>query len=116
MNDEEWQSILKNDIFEVRNARLPRYAECLLRHPCSGENAAPSLFPRTIVICLALASMLFSTNSATALSGLLWDSAMIRIAFQLSPILSFPELFAAACFSDFVFIRKRADVLKELET
>jgi hypothetical protein len=34
--------------------------------------------------------MLFSTNSAIALSGLLCDSAMIRIAFQSSPIRSFP--------------------------
>src|ERR1019366_8498493 len=39
---------------------------------------------------LACASMLFSTNSATALSGLLWESAMMRIAFQSSPILSLP--------------------------
>jgi hypothetical protein len=30
----------------------------------------------------ARASMLFSTSSATALSGLLCDSAMIVIAFQ----------------------------------
>src|SRR5580765_8832529 len=34
--------------------------------------------------------MLFSTNSAIALSGLLCESAMIRIAFQSSPILSLP--------------------------
>ena len=35
--------------------------------------------------------MLFSTNSATALSGLLCDRAMMRIAFQSSPILSLPR-------------------------
>src|SRR5258708_32092164 len=40
---------------------------------------------------LACASMLFSTNSATALSGLLCESAMMRIAFQSSPILSLPR-------------------------
>src|SRR6516225_4595032 len=34
--------------------------------------------------------MLFSTNSAMALSGLAWDRAMIRMAFQSSPILSLP--------------------------
>src|SRR5258708_23249649 len=43
-----------------------------------------------MVMSLACASMLFSTNSATALSGLLWESAMMRIAFQSSPILSLP--------------------------
>src|SRR5260370_1393490 len=42
------------------------------------------------VTCLARASMLFSMNSATALSGLLWESAMMRIAFQLSPIRNLP--------------------------
>jgi hypothetical protein len=36
----------------------------------------------------AWASMLFSTNSAMAFRGLLCESAMIRIAFQSSPILS----------------------------
>src|SRR3974377_1373695 len=39
----------------------------------------------------ARASMLFSTNSATALSGLLCDNAIIRIAFQLSPMRNRPE-------------------------
>src|SRR6187431_2260564 len=34
--------------------------------------------------------MLFSTNSAIALSGLLCESAMMRMAFQSSPILSLP--------------------------
>jgi len=36
--------------------------------------------------------MLFSTNSATALSGFVWDLAMMVIAFQLSPIRSLPVL------------------------
>ena len=39
---------------------------------------------------LACASMLFSTNSAMALSGLACESAMIRMAFQSSPILNLP--------------------------
>src|SRR5882762_1161135 len=39
---------------------------------------------------LACASMLFSTSSAMALSGLLCESAMIRIAFQSSPIRNLP--------------------------
>ena len=39
---------------------------------------------------LARASMLFYTNSAMALSGLLCESAMILIAFQSSPILILP--------------------------
>src|SRR5947209_4602243 len=39
----------------------------------------------------ALASMLFSTSSAIALSGLLCDRAMMVIAFQSSPILSLPR-------------------------
>jgi hypothetical protein len=39
----------------------------------------------------ALASMLFSTSSAIAFSGLLCDSAMMVIAFQLSLILSLPR-------------------------
>src|SRR5262245_54356739 len=34
--------------------------------------------------------MQFSTNSAIAFSGLLCDSAMMRIAFQSSPIRSLP--------------------------
>jgi hypothetical protein len=42
----------------------------------------PLLFPRVMTIVLARASMLFSTSSATAFSGLLCDSAMIVIAFQ----------------------------------
>src|ERR1700682_5539814 len=39
---------------------------------------------------LACASMQFSTNSAMALSGLLCERAMIRIAFQSSPIRNLP--------------------------
>ena len=39
---------------------------------------------------LAWASMLFSTNSAIALSGLDCERAIIRIAFQSSPMRSFP--------------------------
>src|SRR5437763_14926520 len=39
---------------------------------------------------LACASMLFSTNSAMASSGLLCENAMIRIAFQSSPIRNLP--------------------------
>src|SRR5690349_3439033 len=38
----------------------------------------------------ACASIQFSTNSAIALSGLLCDRAMIRIAFQSSPIRNLP--------------------------
>ena len=34
--------------------------------------------------------MLFSTNSAMAFSGLLCESAMIRMAFQSSPIRNLP--------------------------
>src|SRR5438034_3202008 len=40
---------------------------------------------------LACASTLFSTNSAIAFSGFPCESAMIRIAFQSSPILSLPR-------------------------
>src|SRR6266436_8697576 len=43
-----------------------------------------------MAMVLACASMLFSTNSAMALSGLLCESAMIRIAFQSSPIRNLP--------------------------
>src|SRR5437660_12608849 len=43
-----------------------------------------------MAIVLACASILFSTNSAMALSGLLCDRAMIRIAFQSSPIRNLP--------------------------
>src|ERR1700688_2424100 len=43
-----------------------------------------------MVMVLAWASMLFSTNSAMAFSGLLCESAMIRIAFQSSPMRSLP--------------------------
>ena len=43
--------------------------------------------------------MLFSTNSAIAFSGLLCDSAMIRIAFQSSPIRSLPFASAARAMS-----------------
>src|ERR1035438_6786822 len=38
----------------------------------------------------ACASMQFSTNSAMALSGLLCERAMIRMAFQSSPIRNLP--------------------------
>src|SRR5271165_5917610 len=43
-----------------------------------------------MVMVLAWASMLFSTNSAIAFKGLLCERAMIRIAFQSSPIRSLP--------------------------
>src|SRR5215469_9896509 len=43
-----------------------------------------------MVIVLAWASMPFSTNSAIAFNGLLCERAMMRIAFQSSPILSLP--------------------------
>src|SRR5215468_9270632 len=43
-----------------------------------------------MVMVLACASMLFSTSSAMALSGLACESAMIRIAFQSSPIRNLP--------------------------
>jgi len=46
--------------------------------------------PRVIVTSVAWASMQFWTNSAIAFSGWLCESAMIRIAFQSSPILSLP--------------------------
>ena len=39
-----------------------------------------------MVTVRAWASMLFSTSSAIALSGLFWESAMMVMAFQLSPI------------------------------
>jgi hypothetical protein len=45
-----------------------------------------------MVIRRAWASILFSTNSATALSGLFCDKAMMVMAFQSSPIRSRPEL------------------------
>jgi hypothetical protein len=44
-----------------------------------------------IVMVAAFASILFSTNSAIAFKGLLCESAMMRIAFQSSPILSLPR-------------------------
>src|ERR1700693_3414653 len=43
-----------------------------------------------MAMVLARASMQFSTNSAMALSGLLCERAMIRIAFQSSPIRKLP--------------------------
>src|SRR6185437_1097757 len=46
--------------------------------------------PRVIVIVLACASIEFSTNLVIAFRGLLCDSAMMRIAFQSSPIRSLP--------------------------
>src|SRR5215831_2880947 len=53
---------------------------------------------RVITTVLACASMLFSTNSAIAFRGLLWESAMMRIAFQSSPIrnLPFSDMFRLA--------------------
>jgi len=39
------------------------------------------------------ASMLFSTNSATALRGFCCESAMILMAFQSSPMRKRPEFF-----------------------
>src|SRR5208283_2019578 len=45
---------------------------------------------------LACASMLFSTNSAIAFRGLLCERAMMRIAFQSSPIRSLPLSLALA--------------------
>src|SRR5215469_12774236 len=43
-----------------------------------------------MTMVLACASMLFSTSSAMALSGLLCESAMMRMAFQSSPIRNLP--------------------------
>jgi hypothetical protein len=43
-----------------------------------------------MVMFLALASMLFSTNSAIALRGLVCERAIMVMAFQLSPIRSWP--------------------------
>src|SRR5215469_4790717 len=53
---------------------------------------------RVITTVLACASMLFSTNSAIAFRGLLWESAMMRMAFQSSPIrnLPFSDMFRLA--------------------
>ena len=48
------------------------------------------LAPRVMVMVFACASIEFSTNSAIAFKGLLCESAMMRIAFQSSPILSLP--------------------------
>ena len=58
----------------------------LIRKKC-----IPCSLPRTSVTRLARASMLFSTNSATAFSGLLCERAIMRIAFQLSPMRNLPE-------------------------
>src|SRR5579875_570861 len=44
-----------------------------------------------MVTVLACASIEFSTNSAIAFKGLLCESAMMRIAFQSSPIFSLPQ-------------------------
>jgi hypothetical protein len=44
-----------------------------------------------IVTARALASMLFSTSSAMAFRGFDWDSAMMVMAFQSSPILNLPR-------------------------
>jgi hypothetical protein len=52
-----------------------------------------------IVIFRACASMLFSTSSAIAFSGLLCDRAMILMAFQSSPIRSLPFASAALAMS-----------------
>src|SRR5215469_12702211 len=53
---------------------------------------------RLITTVLACASILFSTNSAIAFRGLLWESAMMRMAFQSSPIrnLPFSDMFRLA--------------------
>jgi hypothetical protein len=51
----------------------------------------PCSRPRVIVTVRASASMLFSTSSAIAFSGLLCDNAMMVIAFQSSPIFSRPR-------------------------
>ena len=50
----------------------------------------PRSRPRSMTTVLARASMLFSTNSAMAFRGLLWERAMMRMAFQSSPIRSLP--------------------------
>src|SRR5438309_2828407 len=50
--------------------------------------------------------MLFSTNSAIAFNGFPCESAMIRIAFQSSPILSLPRSAALPCRGAFGFDRR----------
>ena len=54
--------------------------------------------PQSSAELRARRAMLFSTNSAIALSGLLCDSAIMRIAFQSSPIRSLP----LSLFFDFI--------------
>src|SRR6266568_2835643 len=57
------------------------------------KKCCPLSLPRVIVIFRAEASMLFSTNSATAFNGFCCERAMIVMAFQSSPIRNRPEFF-----------------------
>lgn len=77
------------DILEIRPPLLiPRHSVAVIP---DRQVMLPVLAPRVIVIVFAWASMLFSTNSAIAFSGLLCDRAMMRMAFQSSPIFSRPR-------------------------
>lgn len=65
-----------------------------------------------MTIDFARASMLFSTSSATALIGLLCDSAMMLIAFQWLPMRRFP---LAGCRFDFAMGRAMGKCFVKLE-
>lgn len=64
------------------------------------------------------ASMVFSTSSATALSGFCCDSAMIVMPFQSSPIFSFPPSrvlrFLVANFQSSRVSRLRRDAAEQI--
>ena len=56
----------------------------------TSPGSSPRSRPRVMLTDWAWASMLFSTNSAMALRGLACERAMIRMAFQSSPIRNLP--------------------------
>jgi hypothetical protein len=88
---------VRGDVLEVGNAvGIARDAAAIVRDL---EMVLATFPPRVIVTERAPASMLFSTNSATAFSGLSCESAMIVIAFQSSPMRSLPRAVGRTAFS-----------------
>jgi hypothetical protein len=73
----------------------------------------PRSRPRSMTTVLARASMLFSINSAMAFRGLLWERAMMRMAFQSSPIRNLPLSDALLLAALFLVTGQRVEHLSE---
>ena len=83
----EFQMCVATYLKSRQPVRIARHAIPIV---LDGEIVAACSLPRVMVMVFAWASIEFSTNSAIAFRGLLCESAMIRIAFQSSPMRSFP--------------------------